>query len=221
MAKRTQTTRGGSGKSKATTNRKRKHSDQSVVPSENEADHSKTSSKRPPRSTTARKGLPAPNTAALPSDDADVNMDDDPNQGALTPAGHTDDLPPEINHTVPTSETAIDEPTNTALLSSAYLPADSRFTRNYSPDWFVDENAYNVFIEPETISSGTDFDIAMAEAKKNVQHHPLGVRCLTPGKLRESEGLMMSYMGFKNAVNFRTWIAKECTCNKLSIFYAT
>jgi hypothetical protein len=86
------------------------------------------------------------------------------------------------------------------------------FEREYDDvDWFVGGTSYRTVVEPQTTTSGQEWDNAMVEARKNISKHPIGVSCLQLNKTRDSEGLMMAYLKFDNAAHFRQWLALDGT----------
>jgi hypothetical protein len=89
---------------------------------------------------------------------------------------------------------------------------DSRaghLSRTYTFDWFVDADQYDTITEPETITSGSDWDMALATAKKNPNKHPIGVHNLDIAKCRDSEGTMLAYLRFDSGPHFRQWVLTD------------
>jgi hypothetical protein len=91
--------------------------------------------------------------------------------------------------------------------------AAQQFERTYNEPWFdANFNPDATALDERTLlTSGERWEAALRDARK--KQYPAGVNFIGIQQARDSEGMTMAYLRFKNPVHFRQWIAIKGRCN--------
>lgn len=91
--------------------------------------------------------------------------------------------------------------------------AAQQFEKKYQESWFDADFKPDAteIDEPTFVTSGERWEAALRDAR--TKRYPAGVNFIGVQQARDSEGMTMAYLRFKNAIHFRQWIAIKGKCN--------